>query len=167
MFLSRYVRIISGCLAFWYYEDSSRFFVFYFISYFLDCIDGYAARYLNQATRFGQMLDMVVSFPCFVSDNVLKVLDRLRTAAALPLYWQSWHICTPVRPPSDFFSFWLSILPLITATYILRFRSSESRKTSGKTYSGLAQLLSGESSHKKLSDDETWLLKIYYRSQLV
>ena len=58
-FLNRYVRIISGCLAFWYYEDSNLFFVFYFISYFLDCIDGFAARYFNQATRFGQMLDMV------------------------------------------------------------------------------------------------------------
>lgn len=55
------MRIIAGLAAFYYAEDWSAFLVLYFISYFLDCIDGFAARYFGQATRFGQMLDMVRS----------------------------------------------------------------------------------------------------------
>jgi phosphatidylglycerophosphate synthase len=55
------VRIIAGLAAFYYAEDWTAFLVLYFISYFLDCIDGFAARYFGQATRFGQMLDMVRS----------------------------------------------------------------------------------------------------------
>mmetsp|Transcript_14282 Transcript_14282/g.28473 ORF Transcript_14282/g.28473 Transcript_14282/m.28473 type:complete len:218 (-) Transcript_14282:306-959(-) len=59
-----YVRIITGILAFLYAHDWRLFFGFYFISYFLDCLDGLAARKLNQATRFGQMLDMVTDRCC-------------------------------------------------------------------------------------------------------
>ena len=55
----RYVRIISGLAAFWFCEEWKLFFWCYWLSYFLDCFDGAAARKFNQATRFGQMLDMV------------------------------------------------------------------------------------------------------------
>lgn len=54
-----YLRIIFGLLAFWYCDEWAIFFWCYWASYFLDCFDGVAARYFNQATRFGQMLDMV------------------------------------------------------------------------------------------------------------
>lgn len=56
---SRYVRIMAGLAAFWFCDDWKLFFWCYWVSYFLDCFDGAAARKFNQATRFGQMLDMV------------------------------------------------------------------------------------------------------------
>mmetsp|Transcript_16396 Transcript_16396/g.32847 ORF Transcript_16396/g.32847 Transcript_16396/m.32847 type:complete len:218 (+) Transcript_16396:66-719(+) len=59
-----YVRIITGILAFYCAQDWKAFFGLYFVSYFLDCLDGLAARKLNQATRFGQMLDMVTDRCC-------------------------------------------------------------------------------------------------------
>mmetsp|Transcript_38724 Transcript_38724/g.91384 ORF Transcript_38724/g.91384 Transcript_38724/m.91384 type:complete len:219 (+) Transcript_38724:99-755(+) len=59
-----YVRIITGILAFYMAHDWKAFFGFYFISYFLDCLDGLAARKFKQATRFGQMLDMVTDRCC-------------------------------------------------------------------------------------------------------
>jgi len=54
-----YVRILAGLAAFWFSEEWKVFFWCYWVSYFLDCFDGAAARKFNQATRFGQMLDMV------------------------------------------------------------------------------------------------------------
>ncbi len=59
----RYVRIIAGLAAFWYCDEWKLFFWCYWVSYFLDCFDGAAARKFNQATRFGQMLDMVLAAP--------------------------------------------------------------------------------------------------------
>lgn len=60
----RYFRIVFGVAAFWYYQNCGLFWIFYFLSYFLDCLDGFAARYFGQATRFGQMLDMVTDRCC-------------------------------------------------------------------------------------------------------
>uniref|UniRef100_A0A6U2DK63 CDP-diacylglycerol--inositol 3-phosphatidyltransferase n=1 Tax=Hemiselmis andersenii TaxID=464988 RepID=A0A6U2DK63_HEMAN len=59
-----YVRIVAGILAFYYSHSCGLFWTCYFVSYFLDCIDGFAARYFGQATRFGQMLDMVTDRCC-------------------------------------------------------------------------------------------------------
>ena len=122
LLVSRYVRVISGCLAFWYYEDSDLFFAFYFISYFLDCLDGYAARYFNQATRFGQMLDMVLldSDLMIVPCPSFHFVDRSPIDAVQLLCWLYWPICTRVQKPlgSSFSLPW--ILRLIIVTYILR-----------------------------------------------
>mmetsp|Transcript_29124 Transcript_29124/g.45645 ORF Transcript_29124/g.45645 Transcript_29124/m.45645 type:complete len:219 (+) Transcript_29124:265-921(+) len=59
-----YVRVLTGLIAFYQTDKWEIFFTFYFISYFLDCIDGLAARKFKQATRFGQMLDMVTDRCC-------------------------------------------------------------------------------------------------------
>mmetsp|Transcript_25677 Transcript_25677/g.50135 ORF Transcript_25677/g.50135 Transcript_25677/m.50135 type:complete len:221 (+) Transcript_25677:76-738(+) len=59
-----YVRILAGIGAFYYSRNCGLFWLLYFVSYFLDCIDGYAARLFGQATRFGQMLDMVTDRCC-------------------------------------------------------------------------------------------------------
>ncbi|CAE7210481.1 PIS1 [Symbiodinium sp. CCMP2456] len=40
--------------------DGATFALYYSVSYLLDCIDGYAARALNQESRLGYYLDMVI-----------------------------------------------------------------------------------------------------------
>mmetsp|Transcript_61292 Transcript_61292/g.164636 ORF Transcript_61292/g.164636 Transcript_61292/m.164636 type:complete len:210 (-) Transcript_61292:136-765(-) len=124
-----YVRVVFGILAFWNYQNSGVFLACYFISYFLDCFDGWAARALNQATRFGQMLDMVT--------------DRCCSAALFA-------VLTVMYPGAPAFGFCM-LLALDLASHYCHVYS---------------KLLSGETSHKKLSDDEPWILKIYYGSQL-
>uniref|UniRef100_V9LDL4 CDP-diacylglycerol--inositol 3-phosphatidyltransferase n=1 Tax=Callorhinchus milii TaxID=7868 RepID=V9LDL4_CALMI len=55
-----YVRIILAFISF-YFMPSNPVIAssFYLLSGFLDSFDGYAARLLNQGTRFGAMLDML------------------------------------------------------------------------------------------------------------
>lgn len=46
-----YTRIVLAFAAFPYsFERPDLFFLFYFLSYFLDALDGYAARLLDQGT---------------------------------------------------------------------------------------------------------------------
>lgn len=55
-----YARIILALLSFYtmpYYPTPTL--IFYFLSAFLDVFDGYAARYLNQSTKFGALLDQL------------------------------------------------------------------------------------------------------------
>lgn len=53
-----YWRIIT---LYWAYQATGTTFVtWYAISYILDCVDGYAARLLNQESRLGYYLDMVI-----------------------------------------------------------------------------------------------------------
>jgi len=55
-----YTRIIFAVAAFYYcYDNYVAFFTFYALSAILDMADGYAARALGQASRFGAILDMV------------------------------------------------------------------------------------------------------------
>jgi len=54
-----YIRVISAALAFYYIDSFVLFFIFYSISAWLDIADGYAARALNQKSKFGAVLDMV------------------------------------------------------------------------------------------------------------
>ena len=46
-----YARIIFAFVAFYYVDDPYLCVPFYFVSSFLDALDGYAARALNQSTR--------------------------------------------------------------------------------------------------------------------
>eukprot|EP00284_Hemiselmis_tepida_P002295 CAMPEP_0174949692 /NCGR_PEP_ID=MMETSP1355-20121228/92150_1 /TAXON_ID=464990 /ORGANISM="Hemiselmis tepida, Strain CCMP443" /LENGTH=189 /DNA_ID=CAMNT_0016197259 /DNA_START=39 /DNA_END=605 /DNA_ORIENTATION=+ len=78
-----YVRIAAGVAAFYHADSCGAFWFFYFVSYFLDCIDGFAARYFGQATRFGQMLDMVTDRCC--SACLFLVLAGLYPAHAFTL----------------------------------------------------------------------------------
>lgn len=53
-------RILLALLAFyWMPTDYSRAFWCYMLSAFLDAWDGHAARYFNQSTKFGAMLDQL------------------------------------------------------------------------------------------------------------
>ena len=57
----------------------------YWLSYFLDCFDGAAARKFNQATRFGQMLDMVCVCVCARARVRAPSPSPLDMVCALPL----------------------------------------------------------------------------------
>ena len=66
-----YVRVVSGLAAFLYAFDSpststcAPWFVYlYAISYFLDALDGVAARRFKQESTFGAVLDMVTDRVC-------------------------------------------------------------------------------------------------------
>eukprot|EP01137_Pigoraptor_chileana_P018971 Opistho-2@79323 len=55
-----YARIVFAFVAFYYFpRDHNIAFWSYMTSCLLDAFDGHAARYLNQSTRFGAVLDMV------------------------------------------------------------------------------------------------------------
>ena len=53
-------RIFCSLYSFYIYETQPELFLFlYFLSFALDGLDGIAARYFNQSTAFGTVLDMV------------------------------------------------------------------------------------------------------------
>ena len=55
-----YARIIFMFIAYYFANNNPLyFFIFYALSQGFDMLDGFAARALNQATKFGAMLDMV------------------------------------------------------------------------------------------------------------
>jgi len=55
-----YLRIIFAILSFYdIYESYWTFWIFYSLSATLDMADGYAARALNQTSKFGAVLDMI------------------------------------------------------------------------------------------------------------
>ncbi|KAI3384636.1 hypothetical protein SNEBB_009383, partial [Seison nebaliae] len=55
-----FLRIILLFVSFYFMSHSPDLAItFYLVSGFLDSIDGYAARYFQQGTRFGAMLDML------------------------------------------------------------------------------------------------------------
>ncbi|BHF72990.1 hypothetical protein SprV_0401606200 [Sparganum proliferum] len=55
-----YARILLLLYACWYMTTNfSRTVISYLLSSLLDAFDGYAARLLNQSTKFGAMLDML------------------------------------------------------------------------------------------------------------
>ena len=56
-----YGRLITTMLAFYYAKSHPVLFVFfYFFSFALDAFDGMVARKLNQSSRYGATLDMVI-----------------------------------------------------------------------------------------------------------
>lgn len=55
-----YGRILLALLSFYFMPfDYSRAFWCYMLSAFLDAWDGHAARYFNQSTKFGALLDQL------------------------------------------------------------------------------------------------------------
>ncbi|XP_064459248.1 CDP-diacylglycerol--inositol 3-phosphatidyltransferase-like [Ornithodoros turicata] len=55
-----YLRIILAIASFYFMRtDYIMASTCYLVSAFVDCLDGYAARALNQATKFGAMLDQL------------------------------------------------------------------------------------------------------------
>ncbi|KRZ79781.1 CDP-diacylglycerol--inositol 3-phosphatidyltransferase [Trichinella papuae] len=55
-----YIRILLiGLSCFYMSSDCVRAALYYLVSCLLDAVDGYAARFFNQNSRFGAMLDML------------------------------------------------------------------------------------------------------------
>nr|CDS30631.1 CDP diacylglycerol inositol [Hymenolepis microstoma] len=55
-----YARILLLIASCWYMPSNPiRAIITYFLSALLDAVDGHAARFLNQSTKFGAMLDML------------------------------------------------------------------------------------------------------------
>lgn len=70
-----YIRIILTILAFSRWQDYKYFNALYFTGFILDGADGLAARYFNQSSEFGAILDMLTD-RCATS-ALLSVLSHL------------------------------------------------------------------------------------------
>ena len=58
--IAGYARVIMAALALHYMKDHPKHSILlYGVSCLLDAVDGYAARALNQTSKFGAVLDMV------------------------------------------------------------------------------------------------------------
>jgi len=71
-----YARVLLAAGAFYVaFEKPLLFFVLYALSELLDAVDGYAARYFHQSTKYGAVLDMVTDRCCTTA--LLVVLSRM------------------------------------------------------------------------------------------
>jgi CDP-diacylglycerol--inositol 3-phosphatidyltransferase len=71
-----YFRVICSGVAFWYAKTHPiLFLVLYFFSFVLDAFDGMAARALNQKSKYGATLDMVIDR--ISTSGLLMVLSSL------------------------------------------------------------------------------------------
>ncbi|VDM03959.1 unnamed protein product [Schistocephalus solidus] len=109
-----YARIFLLLYACWYMTTSfSRTVFCYLLSSLLDAFDGYAARLLNQSTKFGAMLDMLS--------------DRGATMCLL--------FCLSTFYPRYIFLFQLSALLDITSHWLHMLTSIQSGSSSHKAIS--------------------------------
>lgn len=94
-----YVRILLALLSFYYMPfDYVRAFCYYLLSQLLDALDGHAARYLNQSSRFGAMLD--------------QLTDRCSTLCLLMVlgnFYPSQMILFQISAAIDIASHWLHL----------------------------------------------------------
>ncbi|SAM08017.1 hypothetical protein [Absidia glauca] len=132
-----YTRIILAALSFYYMPIHPKACVaLYSLSCLLDAVDGNAARYFNQCSRFGAVLDMV-------TDRSFLVLTRCTTTCLLcflSLRNQSWTILFQFLISLDFASHYMHM------------------------YSSMTE---GSSSHKKIAEDGSWYLRLYYTNNVV
>ncbi|CAH2308032.1 CDP-diacylglycerol--inositol 3-phosphatidyltransferase [Pelobates cultripes] len=94
-----YARILFAFIAFYFMPDSPLVAsTFYLLSGLLDAFDGYAARALNQGTKFGAMLDMLT--------------DRCATMCLLvnlSLLYPSYTVLFQLSMSLDISSHWLHL----------------------------------------------------------
>ncbi|CAO3623355.1 unnamed protein product [Mucor hiemalis] len=125
-----YTRIILASLSLYYMPWHPKVCVaLYCISCLLDAVDGNAARYYNQCSKFGAVLDMVT--------------DRCTTTCLLcflSLKYPSWTILFQFLISLDFSSHYMHMY---------------------------SSMISGSSSHKKISEKQSWYLRIYYTNNIV
>lgn len=92
-----YVRIILAIISFYFMPTCPKVsIVCYLVSGLLDAFDGHAARYLNQGTKFGAMLDMLT--------------DRCATmclCVVLAMFYPNWAILFQLSMSLDMASHWL------------------------------------------------------------
>ncbi|KAI9333493.1 CDP-alcohol phosphatidyltransferase-domain-containing protein [Pilaira anomala] len=125
-----YTRIILAALSLYYMPWHPKVCVsLYCISCLLDAVDGNAARYYNQCSKFGAVLDMVT--------------DRCTTTCLLcflSIQYPDWTIL------------FQSLISLDFSSHYMHMYSS---------------MISGSSSHKKISEEQSWYLRIYYTNNIV
>ncbi|KAI8378583.1 CDP-alcohol phosphatidyltransferase-domain-containing protein [Blakeslea trispora] len=125
-----YTRIILASLSLYYMPWHPKVCVtLYCISCLLDAVDGNAARYFNQCSKFGAVLDMVT--------------DRCTTTCLLcflSLQYPQWTILFQLLISLDFSSHYMHMY---------------------------SSMISGSSSHKKISEEQSWYLRIYYTNNIV
>ncbi|KAI7894192.1 CDP-alcohol phosphatidyltransferase-domain-containing protein [Mucor mucedo] len=125
-----YTRIILAALSLYYMPWHPKVCVsLYCISCLLDAVDGNAARYYNQCSKFGAVLDMVT--------------DRCTTTCLLcflSLKYPEWTILFQFLISLDFSSHYMHMY---------------------------SSMISGSSSHKKISEKQSWYLRIYYTNNIV
>jgi len=92
-----YGRIVLAIVSFYFMPTSPMIAVIcYLLSGLLDAFDGHAARYLNQGTKFGAMLDMLT--------------DRCATmclCVVLAIFYPKWAIFFQLSMSLDMASHWL------------------------------------------------------------
>lgn len=92
-----YARIVLAIISFYFMPtDHIKATICYLLSGFLDAIDGYAARWLNQATKFGAMLD--------------QLTDRCATMCllvTLSCFYPKWMILFQLSMTIDIASHWI------------------------------------------------------------
>ena len=92
-----YARIVLAIVSFYFMPTTPTIAVScYLLSGLLDAFDGHAARYLNQGTKFGAMLDMLT--------------DRCATmclCVVLAIFYPKWAILFQLSMSLDIASHWL------------------------------------------------------------
>ena len=92
-----YIRIVLAIVSFYYMPTNPNVAVTcYLLSGLLDAFDGHAARYLNQGTKFGAMLDMLT--------------DRCATmclCVVLAMFYPKWALLFQLSMSLDMASHWL------------------------------------------------------------
>ncbi|KAI8047528.1 CDP-alcohol phosphatidyltransferase-domain-containing protein [Gilbertella persicaria] len=143
-----YTRIILASLSLYYMPWHPKVCVsLYCISCLLDAVDGNAARYFNQCSKFGAVLDMVT--------------DRCTTTCLLcflSLQYPQWTILFQFLISLDFSSHYMHMYRQVfffIVLYELRIKYHSS------------SMISGSSSHKKISEEQSWYLRIYYTNNIV
>ncbi|KAI9276109.1 CDP-alcohol phosphatidyltransferase-domain-containing protein [Sporodiniella umbellata] len=125
-----YTRIILAALSLYYMPEHPKVCVpLYCISCLLDAVDGNAARYFGQCSKFGSVLDMVT--------------DRCTTTCLLcflSIRYPEWTLIFQFLISLDFSSHYMHMY---------------------------SSMVSGSSSHKKISEGQSWYLRIYYTNTIV
>jgi len=125
-----YSRMVFAMLAFYHiHTNYFLFFIFYALSAVLDIADGYAARALDQCSKFGAILDMVT--------------DRASTTCLIVVLAQFYP---------QFSLFFLFLIALDIISHFAHVYSSLSR---------------GATSHKTVTPNQSWLIRLYYTNRLV
>ncbi|GJJ77821.1 CDP-diacylglycerol--inositol 3-phosphatidyltransferase [Entomortierella parvispora] len=125
-----YTRIILAAGALYYMPSHPKTCMFmYSLSCLLDAVDGQAARYYNQCSKFGAILDMVT--------------DRCATACLL---------CYLAHAYPEYALLFQFLIALDVSSHYMHMYSS---------------LVSGSSSHKKISESGNFILRAYYNNNLV
>ncbi len=125
-----YIRVLLVVLGFFICFQYPLWFVAcYGLSQLLDALDGYAARYFRQSTRYGAMLDMV-------TDRASTAALSIALAKLYPAYTR----------------LFMAVIVLDIVSHFAHIYSS---------------LIYGKASHKLVSKNQNWLLRIYYSSRAI